>query len=80
MNIKRYLSPAVQRDLKKKMVFIGGPRQAGKTTLGLSLLKPPHTKNPAYLSWDIPAQRSLILKHHFPLQRKLLVLKEILKV
>jgi hypothetical protein len=28
----RYLSPFIKEDLSKKMVFIGGPRQVGKTT------------------------------------------------
>lgn len=30
----RYLTPFIKEDLKKKMVFLGGPRQYGKTTLG----------------------------------------------
>lgn len=29
----RYLSEQIKIDLKRKMVFIGGPRQVGKTTL-----------------------------------------------
>lgn len=29
----RYITSAIQLDLQKKMVFIGGPRQVGKTTL-----------------------------------------------
>ncbi len=35
---KRYLTNDVIADLTKKMVFIGGPRQIGKTTFALSLL------------------------------------------
>lgn len=34
----RYLAADVLKDLAKKMVFIGGPRQCGKTTLGQTLL------------------------------------------
>jgi len=30
---KRYLYSNLASDLKEKMVFIGGPRQVGKTTL-----------------------------------------------
>ena len=30
---KRYLTPYIVNDLKEKMVFVGGPRQVGKTTL-----------------------------------------------
>jgi predicted AAA+ superfamily ATPase len=35
--MKRYLQKYIKDDLKNKMVFIGGPRQVGKTTLALSL-------------------------------------------
>lgn len=35
---KRYLTNDVIADFTKKMVFIGGPRQIGKTTFALSLL------------------------------------------
>lgn len=60
MTVKtRYLSSAVKEDLKKKMVFVGGPRQVGKTTLGLSFLKPSSTSHPSYLNWDIPRHRGV---------------------
>ncbi len=59
---KRYIHDQVCKDLEKKMVFISGPRQVGKTTLALSLLK---TKV-SYLNWDIPAHREAILKRELP--------------
>ena len=31
--ISRYIESPVLGDVKRKMVFIGGPRQSGKTTL-----------------------------------------------
>ena len=31
--MKRYCESFIYQDLSKKMVFIGGPRQVGKTTL-----------------------------------------------
>jgi len=34
---RRYLYHQVQADLARKMVFLAGPRQVGKTTLGLGL-------------------------------------------
>ena len=34
------------------MVFVGGPRQVGKTTLCLQFLTPASRENPAYLNWD----------------------------
>ena len=79
MNCVRYLSPFIKQDLKKKMVFLGGPRQVGKTTLGLTFLKPSDTKNPAYLNWDILRCRKNILRNEIPLQYKTLVFDEIHK-
>ena len=35
---KRYLQDQVESDLNKKMVFVSGPRQVGKTTLAKSLI------------------------------------------
>ena len=32
--IVRYLAKPIEEDLARKMVFVGGPRQVGKTTLG----------------------------------------------
>ncbi len=38
-NLKpRYVHQAVNADLAETMVFVGGPRQVGKTTFALSLL------------------------------------------
>lgn len=36
--MQRALFPFLMSDLEEKMVFLGGPRQVGKTTLALSLL------------------------------------------
>ena len=59
----RYLTPTIVSDLKKKMVFVGGPRQVGKTTLAKSLLG----SNPkGYLNWDVAAHRERILKQELP--------------
>ncbi len=51
--LRRYLAPQVSADLKRKMVFVGGPRQVGKTTLAKSLLG----RGDAYLNWDIAEHR-----------------------
>ncbi len=48
----RYLSPVVEEFLDKKMVFLGGPRQVGKTTLCVQFLTPPSMESPNYLNWD----------------------------
>jgi len=71
---ERYLAKPIKRDLGKKMVFLSGPRQVGKTTLAKRLLG--HEKG--YLNWDIPDDRAAILKREFPLSAYL-VLDEIHK-
>ena len=37
MEKARYLTKNILEDLKEKMVFIGGARQVGKTTLALKI-------------------------------------------
>lgn len=59
---ERYLTPHVRSDLERKMVFLGGPRQVGKTTLVKSLLSEPA----AYLNWDIDQHRERILRKQLP--------------
>jgi predicted AAA+ superfamily ATPase len=60
--VKRYLIPQVEKDLKRKMVFVAGPRQVGKTTLALSL---PGARR-GYVNWDIAEHRERILKRQLP--------------
>jgi predicted AAA+ superfamily ATPase len=74
MKNSRYLAKAIQKDLLKKMVFIGGPRQVGKTTLAKSL-----TTSEAYLNWDFPDDRQRILKSELPTGFKCLALDEVHK-
>ena len=45
----RYLEPAITPVLPRKMVFIGGPRQVGKTPLALSLIGKGAERNPSRL-------------------------------
>lgn len=75
----RYLSSTIQKNLAKKMVFIGGPRQVGKTTLSLNYISPSKASNPAYLNWDRVSDKSLILKDQLPLQHHTLIFDEIHK-
>ena len=46
--MRRYLESHVTEDLNRKMVFIGGPRQVGKTTLSRNIAPDGHR----YLNWD----------------------------
>ncbi len=77
--LPRYLRAPVEDDLRRKMVFLGGPRQVGKTTLALSLLGASGKRHPGYLSWDDPRVRPDLLRGRLPGSQKLLVLDEIHK-
>ncbi|MDP3767414.1 MAG: AAA family ATPase, partial [Dehalococcoidia bacterium] len=70
---RRYLLPQVRRDLARKMVFVAGPRQVGKTTLARSLLG---RRAQGYLNWDVPEDRERILRRELPPAR-LLVFDEL---
>ncbi|MCD6292085.1 MAG: AAA family ATPase, partial [Deltaproteobacteria bacterium] len=62
MMLTRYLQNQVCSDLKKKMVFVGGPRQVGKTTLARNIL----TDQRGYLNWDVVEHREKILTRELP--------------
>ena len=72
--MERYLKKQVAADLARKMVFLGGPRQVGKTTLAKQFLK----SEAGYLNWDYPEHRQKILQMEFPKQ-SMLVLDELHK-
>ena len=75
MHYKRYLKKLIQQDLAEKMVFVGGPRQVGKTTLAKQFIK--STQN--YYLWDDLDDRAILKSHHIPIGRKTIVLDEIHK-
>ena len=75
--MKRYLDDRVRLDLAKKMVFLTGPRQVGKTTLSQQLMV---QTGGQYLNYDVAADRALILKQRWRPQAALLVLDEIHKM
>ncbi len=60
--ITRYLLPQVRKDLARKMVFVAGPGQVGKTTLARSLNGGPT----GFLIWDVAQSRERILKGELP--------------
>lgn len=59
---RRYLEPQLEQDLARKMVFVAGPRQVGKTTLAKQL----PGAEAGYLSWDIAEHRERILRRELP--------------
>jgi predicted AAA+ superfamily ATPase len=74
----RYLTEFVYKDLQEKMVFIGGPRQVGKTTFAVSLVANKF-KNHAYYNWDNREDRKKILQSTWPGNADLIILDEIHK-
>lgn len=72
----RYLSPYILKDSQKKMVFLTGPRQSGKTTLVMDLLK---STSGTYLNWDDPDHRKKILKRDWSDEEIYITLDEIHK-
>ncbi len=78
MNHTRYLEPYVLEDLEKKMVFVGGPRQVGKTTLAKGLLAK-HFSAGRYFNWDFDEDRLDILNQRWAKQDKLLIFDELHK-
>lgn len=81
MRAPRYLCANVDEVLSgRKMAFVGGPRQAGKTTLALQMLGPKATeKHPAYFNWDDPRAAARLRRVELPAAESLLVFDEIHK-
>ncbi len=77
--IPRNLAKNIQQDLKEKMVFLGGPRQVGKTTLAQSLIKDYRDGHPAYLNWDDAISRKKIRNREWPSGEKIIIFDEIHK-
>jgi len=75
---KRYLTDIVIKDLAEKMVFIGGPRQVGKTTLSTDLIGCRY-KEYQYLNWDNRQDRKEIIASQWPGSAELIILDEIHK-
>jgi predicted AAA+ superfamily ATPase len=71
----RYLQNQVLKDLDKKMVFVAGPRQVGKTTMATDIV----ASQEHYFNWDDDGDRYKILKKEFPSEPGILVFDEIHK-
>lgn len=75
--MKRYLDDRVSLDLKKKMVFLTGPRQVGKTTLSRWLVE---QSGGQYLNYDVADDQRLIVQQRWSPRAPLLVLDELHKM
>ena len=72
--LPRYLESLILEDLSKKMVFVSGPTQVGKTTLAKRLAP----RGSRYLNWDVDEDRQRIIHQEIP-REKFLIYDEIHK-
>lgn len=77
MERARSLESSIRTDLQKKMVFLAGPRQVGKTTLAQRILR--ERELGVYLNWDNRDDRRDIRAARWPGGRALVVLDELHK-
>jgi uncharacterized protein len=75
--MKRYLTPYILADLQKKMVFLGGPRQVGKTTLAKNIAST--YEKSTYLNWDIRTDAEKIRLGQHESESQLVIFDEIHK-
>lgn len=78
----RYLESFLLKDLQKKMVFLGGPRQVGKTTLAEQILKKYQDElkqDSIYFNWDFDDDRDAILKLKWAEKHRLIIFDELHK-
>ena len=73
----RYLEPAIREDVNEKMVFLGGPRQVGKTTLARTIAS--QFKSSTYLNWDSRPHRKTIMNAQWSPDTEMLVFDELHK-
>ncbi len=79
--MERYLKQHVKLDLAKKMVFLAGPRQCGKTTFAMDLLaeEKPQSEFQRYFNWDDDEDRKRLLERRLPPEKSMVVFDEIHK-
>ena len=75
---KRYLVDDILPDLDDKMVFIGGARQVGKTSMAKYIAEN-HYKSSDYLNWDVREDRRNIIQSSFKGDAQLILFDEIHK-
>ncbi|MBP9694133.1 MAG: ATP-binding protein [Alphaproteobacteria bacterium] len=76
--MKRYQKDAILKGLKKKMVFLVGPRQAGKTWLAKDIAK--NYKSSLYLNYDQFEDRQIIEGQSWLPGTDLIILDELHKM
>lgn len=68
----------IEKDLEKKMVFLVGPRQAGKTWLAKEIAK--KFDQAVYLNHDRLEDAQIIRKEQWPKKSRLLIFDELHKM
>ena len=76
--LNRYRTKKILKDLDKKMVFLVGPRQVGKTWLSKKIGE--RFKNTVYLNYDNLEDRKIILNKEWLEKTDLLILDELHKM
>ncbi len=74
----RYLYNQIIKDLSRKMVFVGGPRQVGKTTLAKAILNHSDVSG-RYFNWDYSPDRRDMLAEKWHKNDGLLIFDELHK-
>src|SRR3990167_4675835 len=75
--MKRLQKQLILKDLEEKYVFLGGPRQSGKTTLAKQLITEPSQVQ--YLNYDRREDRAIFIAGHWSRKVQLVVLDEVHK-
>jgi len=73
--MKRIITQYIQKDLLKKIVFLTGPRQVGKTTLAKSL-----TAGYDYFNYDRPDNRLALKNANWDRKKPLIIFDELHKM
>jgi len=76
--MQRYCEAYIRQDLAKKMVFLGGPRQVGKTTLAKNLLSG-SWRTGQYYNWDVDEERRAIMAKQWLEMAPLVIFDELHK-
>lgn len=73
--MERGLSKHILKDLKRKIILISGPRQAGKTTLAKSL-----NEKYEYVNFDYPEHRKILKERSWDRKKDVIIFDEIHKM
>lgn len=78
--MKRLYQDLIHQDLNKKMVFVGGPRQVGKTTVSKSIVADLESGATfQYLNWDVDEDRWKIVRKLWHENAELVIFDELHK-